>query len=421
MSETLASAGPRRPAGLWLGTGVALSTATQLRPGIPLGPGEILLAGWLGASFASMFWKNRLEYSTQARSFGLFWAASFLLMLAGLLAGIFMGLASSDPWHDLQAYCLVAALVMTALSKPGGVDEVRRAVPVAMVVSTIGPMAILLATFPGGTLGPLQAWIGPRFMGWSLNPNQVSLAMAPVPFLGVYGFLHAQRRAARAMYVLVVLLGTVLGLATLSDGLVVAWAGCVAVLVGWSWVRGLLRGRFPFARGAAIYVVAPAAVLGVMALTASAVFQRLTASAEVIYTTQGQGDLRLRLWSHGLQALAASPVVGLGPGGHSGYTSPFDNFEAHNTYIDWATASGVVGLLLLVALLVWAAGRTRGEPLLLATLLVLSMVSVFGHYLRHPTFWFYLAAITLARPAAPRGEGDGGGSQGAARAPAGAD
>ncbi|MBW3655925.1 MAG: hypothetical protein KY444_07445, partial [Gemmatimonadetes bacterium] len=236
MPEGAAGVGRRRVRGLWLGSAVALSTATQLRPGIPVGPGEVLLAGWVVASLGSVLWKNRLELSPVARSFGLFWAASFVLLLSGLLVGLLAGLAFSNPFHDLLAYTLVAALVMLVLSKAGGVEELHAAVPVAMFLSTAALVAVLVASFPGRTLGPREPWIGTRFMGWSKNPNQVALAMSTVPFLAWYRLAQARRRGARALYVVIALLGLLMGLATLSDSLVVAWGACLAVLVGWGWL-----------------------------------------------------------------------------------------------------------------------------------------------------------------------------------------
>jgi O-antigen ligase len=150
------------------------------------------------------------------------------------------------------------------------------------------------------------------------------------------------------------------------------------------------------------------------ALTAGAAYRALEEGAAGIYAESGQGDLRLMLWQHGLQALGASPLVGLGPGSHSGYTGPFQDFEAHNTYIDWASSTGLAGLVAFALLLVWTARRTGGDARLLAALLALLVVSVFGFYMRHPTFWFYLAAIALANP---RSEPAGAPSAGAARAP----
>jgi O-antigen ligase len=109
----------------------------------------------------------------------------------------------------------------------------------------------------------------------------------------------------------------------------------------------------------------------------------------------GQGQVRVLLWENGVEALLSAPLLGLGPGGHSGIAAPFSGAEAHNTFVDWGTNTGLVGLLAYVALLTWIAidvWRSR-HPTLIAALVATQVLSMFHFTLRHPVYWFYLTAI----------------------------
>lgn len=355
-----------------------------------------MLVGWILASLVPVLVNHRLVVSSPGRTFLVFWTGSFVLLLAGWLVALVTGRAAELAARDFLAYCLVATLVLLISFKPGGLNEARIAGPVALFVTTMALAVLLVATFPFGSLGPLEPWYGPRFRGWSENPNQVALVMSPVPFLALYQFRNSRRTPVRAMYLLFLVAGIVVGIASFSDALRLAWAVGAVLMVSHGWLLGLVRGRAPFGQAVIRYAILPVLAFGLLILGGRAAYLQVQSAIEDIFTRRGQGSERLTLWRHGVEAMAESPLVGLGPGPHSGKLGPFRDFEAHNSFIDWGTATGIAGVLLLVGLLIWAARRNAATPALLASLVALVVVSVSGFNLRHPTFWLYLLFVVAA-------------------------
>jgi hypothetical protein len=123
---------------------------------------------------------------------------------------------------------------------------------------------------------------------------------------------------------------------------------------------------------------------------------------------RGQGSERLRAWWSGLEAVsgsASSFLVGLGPGPHAYDTRSIWPMEAHNTYIDWCTTTGVIGLISLLLLLVFR--TVKSGCLSLFGLMIALLVFSSTHFvLRQAVFWFALVLVanftTPARTARQR-------------------
>jgi O-antigen ligase len=149
-------------------------------------------------------------------------------------------------------------------------------------------------------------------------------------------------------------------------------------------------------------VFLPLVLVLALFLSGAAVARVLEAKVAATYLEGGQGSYRMALWQHALQAWSTSPLVGLGPGGHSGRLAPFGEVEAHNTFIDWTASSGLVGLLAYAALLLWLFRQVlwSQSPPLVAALAGLVGYSVFHYVLRQPLFWIELVWLcVLARSA----------------------
>lgn len=390
-----------------LGYGLALSTATQLRvPGAPLGPGEMLLAVWVAGAWTVLALKRRSTPSPYAYPFVAFWAVSLSLLTFGLLVAALRGEARSDSYHDLSAFLFVSVVVATfAITGANGAD-LDRLVSRVLVVS-VSLMGLLLAgglAVPGALAGlGVQVWYGPRFTAWALNPNQISLLMCGAPFLLLELRSRSAERGRRRLLAFLAGVSVLAGLATLSDGLVLAWAmGAGLMVVSAYRFRVFLRGTGRVGAFVA-YILVPASLLaGVTAFPV--ILAGLEGGLAGIYENGGQGSQRIDLWTHGLQAAQTAPILGLGPGAFSGEDRPFQDFEAHNTLIDWGASTGLLGVTLYVVLLLWVVRgvwRSGRVPLIavVPSLVAFGMV----HYtLRQPIFWFYLIfAAALSRAEVP--------------------
>jgi O-antigen ligase len=385
----------RRVSAALLGVGVALVPATQLRFWGPVGPGELLLVAWSAWSAVAALRKPRPEIEPAVRPFLLFWACALPLLLAGWISGWGLGLASPGAWHDFLAYVLVAAVVACLALKPWAADEIRRAGWIAIVTSTAVLFPLLLYAAFNVHMGPHRMWRLGRFLGWSTNPNQLPLGVILTPFLALDGFMR--HRGVRERFGLAVLAccSVVVGQASGSDALILAWGAGAAVLAAHSWILALRGGS---RRVRMLLVAAPLIALALV-IVDGRVVDRVARGLAAIRDEQEPGAERNALWATALDEAAASPVVGLGPGGHahilSGRWAGFPA-EAHNILVDWGSATGLVGTILLCALLFHVAYQALRAPPYFAALAALMVFGMAHHYLRHPIIWIYLLLISLA-------------------------
>lgn len=388
-----AAPGHRVSAGA-LGVGVALATATQLRFMDPLGPGELLLLAWCAAS-AVVALRHPRPVTRAMLPFVVFWACSLPVLLAGWYAGSRLGLAGFGVRRDFMAYVSVAALVICLAFKRGGAEELRSAGRIAIVTCALVLFPLLLYAAVSPTFGPLRLWHMDRFLGWSRNPNQVPLAVIVTPFLALHGWVLYRRTRERCALVVLACCSVAVGLASRSDALVLAWAAGAAVLALHAWVLAL-RGASRRAR--TLLVVVPLLAAGLVVVDGRAV-QRVARELAGIRAGQERGAERNVLWQSALGAAAASPVFGLGPGAHArsrGGQLAGRPAEAHNIFVDWGSATGLLGTVLLFGLLLHVARGALRAPPLFAALAALLVFGVAHHYLRHPIVWIYLLLLSGA-------------------------
>lgn len=119
---------------------------------------------------------------------------------------------------------------------------------------------------------------------------------------------------------------------------------------------------------------------------------------------------RLHTWRNAGHAIADRPLLGSGPGRYRAATSPYRDLalvhaegpdrlfvDAHNVFVEYATTTGILGVLAFAAWLFLACRRGRG-PLLAFALLVLAM------HLFEPQFVGTTPLAFLALGAAGRAE-----------------
>jgi O-antigen ligase len=391
---------------VWFSIAVVLTTASQLRlPGVPIGPGEGMLLVWILLGLSLLVLRNSVRFPTAAKPFLYFWAASIPLLLAGWLAKELLQIpgSSSLVLHDAFALVFSAAAIGLFVLQPQLPAKAFLSAKV-LVVTAVVPLAVLLVLgYAGIGLGPLEVWylgISSRFQGWATNPNQTALLMAPIPFVAGMLLSRAPARAERIWWAGIVAASVVIGIATLSDSVFVVWAmgGPAWLLV--RWYGSATAGAHGYLRKGIVAVVLPV-------LAAAVIANFVVPAYEVVggLSRSYQGALRFMIWANGVEAIGTSPIVGLGPGPHSGETRPFSGLEVHNTFIDWPTRTGLLGMLAYIGLLLWVAIRAwRAKQYLL--LLALMSVVVFGAFhfvLRQPVFWLYLVIVAFARTERPRG------------------
>ncbi|HEY0151750.1 MAG TPA: O-antigen ligase family protein [Longimicrobium sp.] len=385
----------RRVAAALLGVGVALVPATQLRFWGPVGPGELLLVAWCAWSAVAAVRKPPAAIAPAVRPFLLFWTCSLPLLLAGWLSGWGLGLASPGAGRDFLAYVLVASIVACLAAKPWAADEIRRAGWTAIVTCMVVLFPLLLYAAFTPYLGPIRLWRLGRFLGWSTNPNQLTLGLILTPFVALHGFMRYHGARERLGLAALACCSVVVGLAGGSDALVLAWGAGAAVLAVHTWILAVRGGS---RRVRSLLIAAPLIALALV-IADGRVVDRVTRGLTQVRAEQEPGAERNALWATALDEAAASPVVGLGPGGHarilSGRWSGL-RAEAHNILIDWGSATGLLGAILLCALLLHVAYQALRDPPYFSALAALMVFGMAHHYLRHPIVWIYLLLISVA-------------------------
>jgi O-antigen ligase len=370
-----------------------LASATQLRmSAAPLGPGELLLVTWLAVQFALIAIGRRSFDSAGSAPYLAFWTVSLLALLAGGIVNRVLDLYAYKFTHDLLTFVFVPLVFCVFVTLPQSNAVAWRAAE--WFVGFLATAVILLfgVSLISQDVAGLSLWFeGVRFQGWAANPNQLALALATLPFLALY--LARRSRGMRAAVIYVLAAGSiVVGIATLSDALFVAWGGALAAAVLLAWLQRIQRPFNGIVSAGFFMVVVP--LLGVAAAVAtgrvlgSALFEQL----RLMYELQGQGSVRITLWENGIKAIGASPVVGLGPGAHSGLLNPFGGAESHNTWIDWAAATGLAGIAAYIALLaaILVSILKRRSAALLGAFVSLIALSMFHYVIRHPIYWLAL-------------------------------
>lgn len=403
--------GPLHSASLALA--LTLSTATQLRlTGLPVGPGELLLLGFLAwAGFG--VWRDRRQWrgSRVGHVFGGFWLVALMALLVGAIVAERQGVPSHGMLlHDAAAYGFVACCSV-ALGWPRPAEgQTHRAVWwLALGILVIGSGLWIYGHVDQYGLG-LDLWyggLGVRFLGWAVNPNQMALLLVLAPFLGLYILTAAfpGTGTGTALWGSLTACAMAAGWATDSGALRVAWSVCIpllavihgiAVLRGASWrplilliacvlMAATMLALAAWVESASTPLEAPTGALG----------QRAgmdMESMELAYVKNDDVSVRSRLMVHGWEAFRSSPLFGLGPGAFSGLQRPFQGSEAHNSLIDWGTNTGLVGVAALLALVGWVAVQLlrAGQWALLVGLLALAVFSLAHHVLRHPLVWGWL-------------------------------
>ncbi len=109
------------------------------------------------------------------------------------------------------------------------------------------------------------------------------------------------------------------------------------------------------------------------------------------YTLKKGGEItvRFRLWHDALYFISQSPVVGYGPGNYlnADIAGTLGNYEAHNTFLNLALQTGIVGISIVCFFTIKLARLCRHDYLLLGMICSLLVFGCFHFVLRQPIYW----------------------------------
>lgn len=386
-----------RVSGVLLGSGLALTTATQLRlAGIPFGVGESLLLGVVAWSFLNMALYGRSRLSGGAFAMLQTWICLICSLAAGWLVGLLAGRWNvlSGP-RDAVAYLFSFLVIMSFITLPNLEKRIFLAIKAMIVVASVGLGFLLAISVISSqtSFSVITPWTGIRFVGWAMNPNQIAFLIGSIPFIAYFFLQQANRRSERLAATMILAISVVIGVATLSDALLVGWLVSISGMV-LIWVLGTERpALFSFK------VLIKISLLSLLIIGVAIIFLSIIQSSvsNMMVEEQGQAHTRFVLWRNGISSFLDSPLVGFGPGSYSWATDPRDLTEAHNTFIDLAASAGILGLapvLVLIGVAMYRSFRVRDAGLFGCMLYVCVFCS-FHFLLRHPIFWFLILFVLL--------------------------
>jgi hypothetical protein len=415
--------------------GLLLSTATELRlPGLPIGPGEILLVFWLALMLVREVLRRGPPLTPALARLLIFWLLFAASLSAGTLAGYVIG-DKHDPdlfLHDILAYPLLVAVSCLSVVEPYARDRLHR---VGWLLAGFGNASLVfLVAIAWGliAIAPIDPWYWDRFRGWSANPMQLAFLCAVLALLALYLADAATRTSERLAALACAILPIYVGRLTKSDSVTVMLVTATPIFLAlklWSWLfASEPKLRFRPALAWIVALALPVLVVAAIPLR-SLIAGQIEQAAKDVSKENGESsreaELRFQVWSAGISRGMESGMLGLGPGPHLEIpdvlvaarrqeilpkyieTPPVNgtaNFEAHNTPVDLFTQGGLIAVLSFAWILATAffssyRARLAGLTTFLCGVLVFGFANLI---IRQPLFWF-VVALCLAAGAATNG------------------
>jgi O-antigen ligase len=246
-----------------------------------------------------------------------------------------------------------------------------------------------------------------RYMGWSENPNQLGLLICAYPLIAIGALSRENSRARNRFLVAGMLISLVVAAAVRSSTVFADYLVCGSL---WAILK-LNRWDAPGRRGLRPLRLAITAGFG----AAFAIAFLVLAQTSINKTGDSDANGRFERWQQAAQGVDESYGLGVGPGGQSGETAPFQGEEAHNLLLDLTLQGGVVSLVAYLLLAGNCLARALALRSLLALLVVIAVLTQqTAHYTaRQPISW-----VLLFLPFALRSPGSAGSRRPAAEAPA---
>jgi O-antigen ligase len=232
-----------------------------------------------------------------------------------------------------------------------------------------------------------------RYYAEGFNPNHLAVTLAlGIPMASYLATTGTRRANVALLYVPVALGGIALGGS--RTGMLTAAAATSGIVL---WIMGRSRAALAW-----IVALVVAGVVGVAAWIPEETWSRLfTVRAEIETGSLGS---RGAIWSTGLTVFADNPVLGVGIGSFGRMVAPALGVAAvaHNTPLSVASETGLVGLLLFLAVpasLVWTgrAGARNERAFVLVLLLAWAVGTFAGTWEEDKQTWFvFLACAAVA-------------------------
>jgi len=392
----------------WLALALTLTMAQQLRisnvfrhlgvaTSPPIGPGELLGFLWISWALWHHFIVRRRGINRTTAGIAVYSLMAIAVMFAGILSALYLNLWDSWGWRDFLSISFILALLFTFSLRFNDLKSLERFCLALLAITALYVLPLFLLSRFITHIGPFSLYFDEgfsRFAALANYPGQIDYFLVALPFLSLHFLARSKGVPARTVFLLLGTAAVSIGIDNNNDSFMVGLlAGfMVATIVLWlKLIAHLKQHHRPVALAAVLLTVL--LLIGVSA----PFYGKFEAYGRHLFEANNyQGRVRVTLAMHALEAASYSPVVGLGPGKHSGLAEPFLRSEGHNVLADIAAGGGLLGVTIFICFVAWngwRCWRTRFAWLngAFAAMLIFSM---FNYTLRHPLYLLGLLMIS---------------------------
>jgi len=246
---------------------------------------------------------------------------------------------------------------------------------VSLIFSTIFLSTLFFFLFIDYAVFKTSKYLGIVFLGLSSNPNQICFYL-----LSLFFFLSFGNKYFFYFFFLVLFL---LSLFFKSDAFFLT---SISIVISFFFFH--LKNFFFRKKKAIIFF---SLIMSLIILIFLNFTQILTFAIKYF---EGS-ETRILLLKNGLLSILNSPLLGNGVGSFSGHQAPFEGYEIHNTFLDFASQFGIIFLLLFCGVMLLSLYlMIVNNNFLSAASLVGLLVFINFHYIgRHFIFYVILAIL----------------------------
>ncbi len=365
---------------------------------LPIGLGELLGFLWICWALWQHLLVRRKGINRTAAATAVFSLVAMAVMFAGILSALYLNLWDNWGWRDFLSISFILALLFAFSLRFNDLKSLERFCLTLLAMMVIYVLPLFLLSRFITNFGPFRLYSDQsftRFIALANYPAQIDYIIVALPFLCLHFLARSKGIPILILFVLLAAGAAIIGIDNKNDSFIVGLLAGFLVATAVTWVKIIAHLRRHH-RPAAIAVV----LLTTLFLVGGSSFfyGKVEAYGEYLYKASNyQGQVRVTLAMHSLEAASYSPFVGLGPGKHSGLAKPFLGSEGHNVFVDIAACGGFIGLTMFVCLVIWNGWRCWRTRLIwlnsaFAAMLVFSM---FNYPLRHPIY--LLGVLMISR------------------------
>ena len=377
-----------------IGLALALSPATQTRFANGVGIGEVVLIFSSLICIVTILNRGSLKSIKGVNFYFLVVFVCLFTSLLSVLSGYSQG-TISEQWIRQYFFVGIVVIYPILVDITYGFKIVALAVSSFALITVITNSIFIVLFFINQTqiFGIDTLYDSLRYQGFSENPNQCAFALAiAVP---IFANDVLRGRYAALYGIPLVALGAAAGLATSSNSLQLCWIlSSSGVLFDFRSEGNHTKSAYNSVRNNFAVVFKLLVIIGIpvslgwVGLNWESIYQGNNNNTG----DDTDGAVRILLWINAMDAWLASFMLGHGPGHYSGIPNPFAGTEAHNTFLDFADAYGVLGISSLIFLCISNLTKLiRDKNYFLFSVIVAVVLFSCFHFLgRNPIYWFLL-------------------------------